>query len=270
MIEGQQLSAGQFAQLMKIDRHVLNRFDELGLFTPAVRDKNGRRSYDLSQINQWLSLQATVKLENDLNQTRATLKQNETDHVAMLKYQQQLIEEQLHQLGMVHQQIAQEISNQETARKAMPEAATVVNRPPVNLLTTTFPEEMVVQGEQIQQQVAHVLSAMDVAPVHLSVGKIHSRHAVEAGNDELVTALYTPLAPSSEVKADTSQLGGRAVIAYHHLDKPLMVGFNRLRKFADDHHLALDGEYYEEPIISNWQAPDPANQVVRLLVEVKE
>ncbi|MCH5462429.1 hypothetical protein HC026_04020 [Lactobacillus sp. LC28-10] len=270
MIEGQQLSAGQFAQLMRIDRHVLNRFDELGLFEPAVRDKNGRRSYDLNQVNQWLSLQATVKLENDLNQTKATLKNNENDHVAMLKYQQQLIEEQLNQLGVAHQQIAQEISNQETARQAMPEAATVVNQPPVDLLTTTLPEEMAVNGAQIQQQVAHVLSVMAIPPVHLLVGKVHSHHAVEMGNSELVTALYTPLAPNSHVKADTSQTGGRVVIAYHHLDQPLMVGFDRLRKFADEHDLVLGGDFYEEPIISSWQTSEPHDQVVRLSVEVKE
>ncbi|GAT18219.1 MerR family transcriptional regulator [Secundilactobacillus silagincola] len=270
MIEGQQLSAGQFAQLMRIDRHVLNRFDELGLFQPASRDKNGRRAYDLNQVNQWLSLQATVKLENDLNKTKATLHTNGNDHIAMLKYQQQLVEKQLNQLSMAHQQISQEITNQETARQAMPEAATVVDRSPVSLLTTTFPEDIQVTGNQIQAQIKHVLSVMDMAPVNLVVGRIHSQHAIESGQSKLVTALYTPLAPSSKVKADTTQLGGRAVLAYHHLDTPLIDGFNHLREYAAQHHLILGTNYYEEPVVGNWQTDDPAKQVVRLLVAVKE
>lgn len=269
MIEEQQLSAGQFAQLMRIDRHVLNRFDELGLFKPADRDKNGRRAYDLTQINQWLSLQATVKLENDLNKTKATLQSNENDHIAMLKYQQRLIETQLNQLSSAHQQISQEITNQETARQAMPEAATVVDRSPINLLTTTFPEETEVTSEQIQQQVSHVLSVMTTPPINLTVGRVHSRHAIEAGQSDLVTALYTPLNPGSKVKADMTQLGGRAVLAYHHLNTPLIEGFNHIREYAKQHHLALGAHYYEEPVIGSWQTDDPSKQVVRLLVEVR-
>ncbi|GAX03314.1 MerR family transcriptional regulator [Secundilactobacillus pentosiphilus] len=270
MIEGQQLSAGQFAQLMGIDRHLLNRFDELGLFEPANRDKNGHRSYDLTQINQWLSLQATVKLENDLNKTKATLQANKNNHVAMLKYQQQLIEEQLRQLSTAHQQISQEITNQETARRAMPEAVTVVDRSPINLLTTTFPEEREVTGEQVQKHVSHVLSVMGTPPVNLLVGRVRSRHAIEASRTELITALYTPLNPGSKIKADMTELGGQAVLTYHHLDTPLIEGFNHLRDYAKDHHLSLGTNYYEEPVVGCWQTDEPSKQVVRLLVEVRE
>ena len=270
MIEGQQLSAGQFAQLLKIDRHLLNRFDELGLFKPANRDKNGHRSYNLTQVNQWLSLQATVGLENDLNQTKTTLQTNGKDHLAMLKYQQQLIEQQLNQLSLARQQVSQEISNQETARQAIPEAAAVVDRSPINLLATIFPEETEVTGKQVQQQVSHVLSVLDTPPINLAIGRVHPRHAIEAGNTEPITALYTPLTADSKVKADMTQLGGHVVIEYHHLNTPLIEGFNHLREYADQHHFALGTHFYEEPVISSWQTADPAQQVVRLLAEVKE
>lgn len=269
MIEGQQLSAGQFAQLMRIDRHELNRYDELGLFKPASRDKNGRRSYDIDQINQWLSLRTTVKLENDLNQTKATLQSSQNDHVAMLKYQQQLIENQLNQLSAAHRQIAQEITNQETARQAMPEAVTVVDRAPVNLLTTEVSEEVPVTGQQVQQQVNHVLSTLKTPPVNLVIGRVHPRHAIEAGAANQVSALYTPLIPDSKVKTDMTQPGGRVVITYHHLDQPLIEGFNHLREYAAKQHLTLGANYFEEPMIDSWQTTDPAQQVVRLSAEVK-
>lgn len=268
MNQRQQLSAGQFAQLLNIDRHLLDRYDELGLFVPASRDKNGRRTYDLSQVNQWLSLQTIVGLERNLNTTKQTLQQT-NDHVTMLKYQQKLIEQQLNQLSTASDQITQEITSQETAQQAMPDVAAVVERAPVNLLTTEVPDNVETLVPSIQQHIKHVITANAVAPVHIMVGRVHPKRAVDDGNPDEVGELYTTLTPDSDVTADAIQPGGRYIITYHHADLPLLKGFEKLAAYAHEHQLSLGQNYYEEPVVSSWQTAEPSQQVVRLLVEVK-
>ncbi|MTV83104.1 MerR family transcriptional regulator [Secundilactobacillus folii] len=270
MIQRPQLSAGQFAQLLNIDRHLLDCYDELGLFEPVNRDKNGRRSYDLAQVNQWLSLQAMVGLEPDLNTTKAAVQNYGEDHIKMLKYQQKLIEEQLTQLSTASQQLAKEITSQETARQAMPDVATVVNRPPVNILTTQIPDNVESLTPFLEKHVSHVMDANATSPVHITVGRVHPKHAIETGNPDQVSQLYTTLMTGSEVTPDATQAGGRYVIAYHHGDKPLLEGFQQIQNYAQNHQLSLETDFYEEPVVASWQVDDASQQVVRLLAAVKE
>lgn len=170
MHESQRLSAGQFAQLLQIDRHELDHLDVLGWFVPAERDKNGRRTYYLSQINEWLSLQTTLNLKRDLR-LDTTTKPNEADHLAVLKQQQALVDQLLGQLNVAQSQIAQEITGHETAQRAIADEVTIVNRPTVGLLTTDVPEATPTLTAVMQQHVQHVLKTMPQPPVNLTIGR---------------------------------------------------------------------------------------------------
>lgn len=269
MHESQRLSAGQFAQLLQIDRHELDHLDALGWFVPAERDKNGRRTYYLSQINEWLSLQTTLDLQRDL-QLDTTTKPNEADHLAVLKQQQALVDQLLGQLNVAQSQIAQEITGHETAQRAIADEVTIVNRPTVGLLTTDVPEATPTLTAVMQQHVQHVLKTMPQPPVNLTIGRVHPKHALMEGDADQLTTLYTPLTFGSQTQPDQTLATGRYVIAYHHLDQPLLHGYDQLVTFAKSHDLTLGAAMYEQPIISSWQAADPAQQVVRLLMAVKE
>lgn len=258
--EHQQFSAGQFADMMQVDRHQLDYFDEIGLFEPRSRNKNGQKHYDITQVDQLLSILTSLDLDNDAAVTRSRVI-SQASHLDQLKEQQQLVEQQLTALGDLQRQLAQAITGYETARRVIKDEATVVTRPPVNLLTTDVPEGIANIETVIAQQIKHVLQSSVNRPGRLTIGRIHALHQIERGDETTISTIYTPLLPTSKLVADFQQPAGNYLVLYHDRAKSLLEGFKQLNSFAAAHKMPIVGDYYEEPVTPN---------TTRLLVQVRK
>lgn len=260
MVSEKRLSAGQFATIVHIDRHQLDQYDQLGVLTPATRDSNGRRGYSLSQVNQLLMVQSLLSTGLSVQAVKAALA---TPYPNVLKTQQQRLTDQLAQLTAAQEQVTTQLTNVETVSRAVTDEATLVTRPPVDVWTTAVPEGEATLTPTLQAHVARILA--DQQPTTMMIGRIHAKTAITAGDDETVTALYTPVVDPQRVPADDTQSAGQYLLLYHRRQSPLLSGFERLLKAAEAQHLVIANQFYEEPVQTDLKTAE----VVRLFVAVR-
>ncbi|WP_054759325.1 MerR family transcriptional regulator [Secundilactobacillus collinoides] len=129
------LTAGQFAAMLQIDRHELDRADERGLFVPVKRENNGHRWYALSQVNAWLILQSLQKLGVSEPEIK-TMMSAPNDFSGLLHQQQRLINKHIERLTALQEQVSELITANETAQRAVADQVTIVNRAPQDMLVT--------------------------------------------------------------------------------------------------------------------------------------
>lgn len=260
MVSEKQLSAGQFAAIVHIDRHQLDQYDQLGVFTPETRDSNGRRGYSLSQVNQLLMVQSLLSAGVSVQAVKAALV---TPYSEMLKAQQQRLTDQLAQLTATQDQVTKQLTNVETVSRTVMDEATLVTRPPVDLWTTAVPEGEETLTPTLRTHMTRILAVQQ--PATMMIGRVHPKMAITSGDSETVTTLYTPVVEPRELPVDETQSAGQYLLLYHARQAPLLSGFERLIKTAEAQHLVLANQFYEEPV----QTDLATAEVVRLLVAVR-
>lgn len=69
------ISTGEFAKLVGVTKHTLFHYDEIGLFSPEVKLKNGYRYYSFPQLEVFDTIYTLRKLGMPLEKIRTY-----TDH----------------------------------------------------------------------------------------------------------------------------------------------------------------------------------------------
>lgn len=262
------LTAGQFASMLKIDRHQLDWADERGLFVPVKRENNGHRWYGLSQVNAWLTLQSLQGLGVAEADIKIMMSQT-TDFSSLLHQQQKLLNRQIEHLTAGQEQVSELITANETANRAVPDQVTLVNRAPQDMLLTPVTSETKSETALIQAHLQTLTAGLDVPVATLIVGKIRPRSDVTDHSLDRLTGVYTPLIGGNSALANHTRAAGRFLLLYHHADQPLEVGYQRLLDYAADNHLALGEHFFESTIPTALQTPLIQGPVVRIFVAVR-
>ena len=71
------LTAGEFAKICGVAKHVLFHYDEIHLFQPAYRDEHGYRYYSYHQYDTFLVITNLKKMGMSLSAIRIYLKQRD-------------------------------------------------------------------------------------------------------------------------------------------------------------------------------------------------
>lgn len=69
------LTAGQFAKICGVEKHVLFHYDDIGLFQPAVKGKNGYRYYSYHQYDTFTVISNLKKMGMPLKDIKIYLEQ---------------------------------------------------------------------------------------------------------------------------------------------------------------------------------------------------
>ena len=56
-------TTGEFARILGVRKHTLFHYDEIGLFSPALKEENGYRYYFVWQMDMFEVIRALQKLE---------------------------------------------------------------------------------------------------------------------------------------------------------------------------------------------------------------
>ena len=73
------LTAGEFAKICGVAKHVLFHYDEIHLFQPAYRDEHGYRYYSYHQYDTFLVITNLKKMGMALSAIRIYLKQRDPE-----------------------------------------------------------------------------------------------------------------------------------------------------------------------------------------------
>lgn len=78
-------TTGEFAKILGVKKHTLFHYDDIGLFSPAVKDEeNGYRYYFVWQMDAFEVIRALQKLGMPLGEIREYMKSRSPEHFLSL------------------------------------------------------------------------------------------------------------------------------------------------------------------------------------------
>ncbi|KRK48654.1 hypothetical protein [Secundilactobacillus kimchicus] len=250
------LTAGQFAEMLHIDRHLLDTYDKRGLFQPEYRENNGHKWYSLGQINDW-------QLCFSLNQlSKASPASRPTDYQSALRQQQRLLEAQINQLVLAQERVSESLTRLETAAQVVLGRITEVDRTIAPLLVTPRPKTSDDLAALVVKHVNRYVLA-GTMPSPIVVGQRVRR------GEATVNAVYTPLTEGTSHEADVTLPAGRYLLSYRAGDQPAETAFQSMHDYAHDHRLILGDSFYQTPVQTTVGESPLAPKIVKILIKVR-
>ena len=146
----QYLTTGEFARLCGVSKHTLFHYDELGVFSPAVKAENGYRYYSMAQIDVFFVISTLKELDIPLREIKAYLDRRSPEElVRLLQGEARLLDEKIRRLRRMKELIRRKAELTESALASGPEGPCV--RP--------FPEKYLVRTERKRSTASRVVSA---------------------------------------------------------------------------------------------------------------
>lgn len=68
-------TTGEFAEILGVKKHTLFHYDEIGLFSPAVKEENGYRYYFVWQMDAFEVIRALQRLGMPLGEIKAYMQE---------------------------------------------------------------------------------------------------------------------------------------------------------------------------------------------------
>ena len=78
------LTTGDFARLCGTTKHTLFHYDQLGIFSPAVKGENGYRYYTFPQMDVFYVISTLKELDMPLSQIKAYLDRRSPEELVAL------------------------------------------------------------------------------------------------------------------------------------------------------------------------------------------
>lgn len=241
-------TAGQFARLHHLNKRTLHYYDDIGLFSPAYKGRNGYRYYTYQQSGELESILALRELNMSIGEIKEYLNRPTA---------QRFIELSEKKVG----EIEETIQNLETLRNVLKKKQEMlrlsmeVRDGQIDLihceeeyLFITPLSSQVQQGEfaDMSTLLEHLQKAWDLSKYKTSCGSLLSAEKIRHGEFQIYDGLYTQLESPAEVegfyrKPPGTYLRGISIGSWEKL--PGL--YSRMLEFAQKHSYRLTGYAYE-------------------------
>lgn len=116
MNKSRYLSTGEFAKLSRTTKHTLFYYDEIGLFSPAIKLENGYRYYSYSQLDVFDVICTLRDLDMPLEKIQAYMKGRTPEKLMeVLKEEEEIIVGRIRQLRRTKEWVRRKMLHLETA-----------------------------------------------------------------------------------------------------------------------------------------------------------
>ena len=110
-------TTGEFARILGVGKHTLFHYDEIGLFSPAIKEENGYRYYFVWQMDMFEVIRALQKLGMSLGEIKEYMENRSPERfMSMIDGKKRQIDEEIRRLKNMKRFILHE---EESVRLAM-------------------------------------------------------------------------------------------------------------------------------------------------------
>ena len=259
------LTTGDFARLCGTTKHTLFHYDQLGIFSPAVKGENGYRYYTFPQMEVFYVISTLKELDMPLADIKAYLDRRSPEElVALLEGESAQLEEKIRRLRQMRALIVRKTELTRAAMAERREDIRVVEQPEILLITTPHRP-----GESLNLAfVAHMQyrEARDIVSPY-SVGA--TMRLEQAGQDstEGYNAFYTQVDRRPRGVPVTVRPAGRYLTACHigGYDTAWRT-YRRMLSHAREQGLTLTGPFYEDALLYELSVDGYDNYVLQMSI----
>lgn len=269
MIRNTYMTTGEFAKLMKVSKHTLFHYDDIGLFCPELVGENEYRYYSIYQIETFNSILLLKKLGMSLQEIKEFLDQRSPERfLSLFKEREQQIDTEIAKLQAMKTWIRQRKSKTEYLKTRDFSSVSVLSKPRRYFLRNNVTD---LSEKSLLMQIGHLIQEFESSHGSGDYDIAYFQHPefVEHGiydHYDNVSLLMQEKSPSGNVKTLPE---GDYLTAYHigHWNT-MGEAYERMFAYQKAHHLVTDGDYLEYYVADNFTAKDISSYVTEISVRV--
>lgn len=265
-------TTGEFAALCGVTKHTLFHYDEIGIFSPAIRGENGYRYYAPVQIEVFQVISILKELGMPLAEIRAYLDRRSPENLLdLLEREGAALTEKLNRLRRLRALIARKAELTRQAMAVRPGQVSVEEQPRRWYVATEAPGIAADAGKYAQVMARH----MEYCEAHhvespYALGAILPVEAARQGNWEGYTYCYTQVdKPIRGVRLLTAPAG--PYLTYFHAGSfdTVQEGYRRLLEWAEEKRLTLGPYFWEDVLLDELAGKGYDQYLLRLSVAIE-
>lgn len=264
-------NTGEFAKLCNVKKQTLFHYDDIGLFSPEIKDENGYRYYSVQQFEVFNVILILKEINMPLKEIKYYL-DNKTPKTLIELFENKII------------QVNKEIENLKRIRKFMKTKIELTKKACTTdyskITLEVLKEERLVLSRSIENlsykdYLKAVSEHMDYCNLHqltsgYSISLMINKENIFKGVSDNYSYIYTKLENNSKIKSTFTRPKGLYAIAYHQgsyttIDQT----YKKIIEYLSEAKLKIGTYAYEEYVLDETTMKGFENYVTQILVEIK-
>lgn len=269
---GERYTTGEFAALCGVTKHTLFHYDEIGIFSPALRGENGYRYYAPAQFEVFQVIALLKELGVPLSEIRAYLDRRSPEALlTLLEREGTALTEKLTRLRRLRELIRRKAELTRQAMEVRPGVVTEEQRPQRWYVATaaagltdegSYPRVLARHLEYCQAHQVHSPYAM---------GAILPVEAARRGDWDGYTHCYTQVdKPVRGARLLTAPAGRYLTVCHAGSFDTVRQGYRLLLDWAAEHRLTLGPLFWEDVLLDELTGKGYDHYLLRLSVSLPE
>lgn len=261
-------TTGEFARILGVKKHTLFHYDEIGLFSPAVKQENGYRYYFVWQMDVFEVIRALQRLGMPLSEIKAYMENRSPElFLDMMDQQERQIDQEIDRLKTMKQFIRHEKhSVKEALEVELGRPRLVCQEECWLLLSDVKGQEERKLAEEIAE---HVRLREQYRVTQSAVGAICLGADLDRGKYDRYVQVYSRIAKRVPKLNPVKRRAGQYVeVCYQGYEDSMEKPYRLIRAFADGRGLQLGQVWYEDFLLDELTVKGYENYIVKVAVEV--
>ena len=265
------LTTGQMAHLHEISKRTLQYYDEIGLFSPAIRQDNGYRFYTYSQCQTLEIILTLEELGMKLKDIGHYLAHKSPKNLANLLVERQAhLRQKIRELQLLDTILSEQLGALHCVDAQTPGVVYEIYQAKERLLVT--PPLTASDDRTVYQAIASTLKSTDDR--HLYCHLFGSLLTEDAWRHQDYTAYSQYYFKSVDSIPSAYCLikpaGDYLCINWQGDYASLPMAYERLFAYATAHNLILTGDAYENGLQDDLATPDPKAFITQLMIRIQK
>lgn len=264
------MTIGEFSKIMKVSKHTLFHYDDIGLFSPEIIKENGYRYYSIDQMETLDTILLLKKSGMKLLEIKEFMEHRNPDSFLKIFDEKQ-------------QDIDQEIKRLQAMKKWMQQRKDKINYMKAcdfSKIQIKYHKERYYLYEEINDNTSVKEYMLKINKLILDLEKQDQSKDYDVAYlqspNEIEKGIYdgyhnTILLIKEKIENVHILPEGQYVTAYHkgHWES---IGntYKVLLKYIHDHHLETEGNYLEYYVVDNFMTKDIKDYVTEISIKIKD
>ena len=260
-------TTGEFAEILGVKKHTLFHYDEIGLFSPAVKEENGYRYYFVWQMDAFEVIRALQRLGMPLGEIKAYMQERSPElFLKMMDQQEHQIDQEIKRLRSMKQFIRHEKQNVQEALDVRLDEPYLVRREECWLLLSDVKGR---EERKLAEEIAeHVRLREQYRVTQSAVGTICLGQDLDQGKYNRYVSVYSRITrPVSGLKTVRQRAGRYVEVCYRGYEDSMEKPYHLIREYAERRGLRLGQEWYEDFLLDELTVKGYGDYIVKVAVE---
>lgn len=266
-------TTGEFAKLVGVTKHTLFHYDNIGIFSPEIKDQNDYRYYSVFQIEPFQVIASLKELGMPLKSIKEYLDNKSPENlIKLLNTEAIAIDAQINKLLQMKQLISQKSKLTEEFFHIAEKNFSLLKEPEEILLVTKslpWSDDKNV-AISIGNHIKYCTENNICAPY--SIGQMISAESIHRKIYNDYSYFHTKVSAIPHENSDIYiKKAGSYLTAYHTTGyNTLHETYEKIISFAANHNIKLDGYFFEDVILDELSVDGYDNFVIKISILVTE